>query len=52
MYQYKYKGHLRLFLEASKLILSVIVQGEVQICIIGILVHTAERPQWNTLKAS
>ncbi len=51
MYQYKYKGHLRLLLEASQLFLTVLT-GSTEICIIGILVHTAERPQWNTLKAS
>ena len=53
MYKYKYKLQHRFLLEASKLALSLLVQGlGSQICIIGIPVQTAERPQWNTLKAS
>ena len=52
MYNSNFIQHLRLFLEASKLLLLLFVQGESQICIFGISDRTEDFPQWNTQNVS
>ncbi|WMI64089.1 hypothetical protein RBH94_08395 [Aestuariibaculum sp. YM273] len=51
MYNNKYKDNFSLFLTAICAVLSL-VESVPHIWLYGIPVLTAERPQWNTLKAS
>lgn len=51
MYHNNHKDHLKVFLTAICAALSI-VESLSHIWLYGIPVQTAERPQWNTLKAS